>query len=234
MFSRFGMALLATGFVTLQASSIIDVVPNANTSVGGNAEQFEVFGEGSAAASYTFQWQLAASQLTSLIGDPLTAIGFRLLPGAATIPGPTTITSFDLELSPAVNSIGSLSVTQANNIGAGGVTVYNAPLTLGTLTGAPGASPFFLINFSTPYTYTGGDLVVTETILGGSTFAVDANVPDGNGDTSALARTEFFNYPITEFQATANVAATPEPGTLLSLAGGLFAFGALRFRARKF
>jgi hypothetical protein len=220
---------LATGFVTAQASTVYDVVPNGNTSVNGNNEQREVFGEGNA-PSYTFQWQLAASQLTSLVGDTLTAIGFRLPGGSSTVTGPTTITSFDLELSPSVNSIGSLSATTASNIGAGGVTVYNSSLTLGTLTGGSGPNPFFLITFSTPYVYSGGDLVMTETILGGSTFYVDANdIGDGYGDTSSDGLTEFFNYPITEFQATSGTV-TPEPGTLLTLGSGLLMLGTLRLR----
>jgi hypothetical protein len=228
---RLGITILATSFVTANAAAITDVIPNGNTSVNGNALQYGIFGE-SSSSSYTFQWELAASQLTPLVGDSLTAIGFRLYSGEATVTGPTTITSFDLELSSALNPIGSLSTTFANNIGPDAVTVYNNSLTLGTLTGGSGPNPFFLITFSTPYTYTGGNLVVTETIFGGSRFGVDANsVGDGYGDTVSNVlglptNAEFYAYPITEFQAT----STPEPATLVTLTGGLLALVGLRLR----
>jgi hypothetical protein len=72
---------------------------------------------------------------------------------------------------------------------------------------------------------------MTETISGGSSFSVDANaVGDGLGDTvSGLGgptKAEFFDYPITEFQAQ---TATPEPATFLALAGGLLVLGAISF-----
>jgi hypothetical protein len=228
MLLRMGIGILATGLVMVHAGTITDVVPNKNASVNGSYYEFYSFGE-AGAVSYTFQWELAASQLTSLVGDSLTAIGFRLNSGTPTVSGPTVITSFNLELSPAVNPIGSLSTTFANNIGPGGVTVYNNSLTLGPLTGGVGPNPFFVIVFSTPYTYTGGNLVMTETIFGGSNFSVDANYyGDGYGDTVENlfggVLTETAAYPITEFQATA--ASTPEPGTLLTLAGGLLVLGA--------
>ena len=97
------------------------VAPNANTSANGSTDQLFLFGEGSNSAE--FQWEFAASQLTSIVGDTITAIGFRLESGEGTQTGPISIGSFDLELSPGVNPIGSLSGTFANNIGAGGVTV---------------------------------------------------------------------------------------------------------------
>src|ERR1039457_272604 len=133
----FGIVLLAMSLATVQAGTVDVVVPNANAAANGNTAQFGIFGNGSA-LSDVFQWELAASQLTSLSGDSLTAIGFRLPAGAASVAAGTTISSFTLELSPAVNPIGSLSTTFANNIGAGGVTVYSAPLVLGALTGGAG------------------------------------------------------------------------------------------------
>ena len=221
---RFGLLILATGFVTVQAGTFTVVAPNGNSSVNGSANQYGIFDD-----NWTFQWELAASQLTPLAGDSLTAIGFRLDSGESSLT-PTTVASFDLQLSSAVNPIGSMSSTFGNNIGPDAVTVYDASLSLGSLTGGSGPNPFFLITFSTPYTYTGGNLVMTATVSGASStsFSVDANrVGDGYGDTVFSNMAEYFNYPITELQATTDTT-TPEPATLLSLAGGLLALGALR------
>jgi hypothetical protein len=221
---RIGLMTLALGCGCAIAPAGVVVVPNANTSANGNVNQAAPFG----ILSGTFQWELASSQLTALTGDSLTAIGFRLYGGEASIAGPSSIASFSLELSPAVNPIGSLSGTTANNIGAGGVIVYSGALNLGALTGGAGPNPFFLINFTTPYTYSGGNLVMTATVTGGAAnVIVDANnYGDGLGDTSEGGKAEFFTYPITEFQGSA-VAATPEPASLLMVCGGV-AFLALQ------
>jgi hypothetical protein len=217
-------ALLAALGVS-QASTI--VVPNANTSVNGNAVQFLLFGTGT---TNEFQWQLAGSQLTSVVGDSLTGIGFRLAAGQASVPGPTTINMFNLGLSPSVNPIGALSTTFTDNIGPGAVTVLSGALSLGALTGGAGPNPFFIINFSTPYHYTGGDLVMTLNTSSNSTFAVDANTVDSLGDTVGSLNggvAEFFNYPITEFQA-AVTATVPEPASLLTMAAGILLLASLR------
>lgn len=172
-----------------------------------------------------------------MIGGDVTGIGFRLPGGASSIAAGTTIGSWDLELSPAVNSIGSLSTTIASNIGSGGVTVFNNSLTLGALTGGAGPNPFFVINFTTPYLYTGGDLVMTLVVSNTSDFGVDANPTDSHGDTSvifgsAAGQTELFNYPITEFQFQAS-AAIPEPASVLLIGAGLAAFAYLGGRRRR-
>ncbi len=205
------------------------MVPNANTSVEGTGSQFELFGE--SGGTNEFQWQLAASQLTSVVGDSLTGIGFRLQAGQASIAGPTDISTFNLELSPSVNPIGALSTTFTNNIGAGGVTVLSGALALGALTGGAGPNPFFIINFNTPYTYNGGDLVMTLNTSSNSNFGVDADGVDSLGDTvgsSNGGEAQFFNYPITEFQAAAVTANAPEPASLLTMAAGILLLASLR------
>jgi hypothetical protein len=234
MFLKFGVGLLASGL--LAYAGVVDVVaPNANTSTNGNSFQFGVFGEG-ASAPYVFQWQIAASQLTALVGDSLTSIGFRLNTGAASVTGPTVIGTFNLELSPSANPLGALSTTFANNIGAGGVTVRSGALTLGALTGGVGPNPFFLIPFSTSYLYSGGDLVVTASINGGSSFSVDANtyvtggLEDSFSNLNGSARVEFYNIPVTEFEATTVSTATPEPATLFLFGSGMLIAGAIRLR----
>lgn len=220
--------LISLGSFGIAQASTAFVVPNANASANGNAGQNLLFGEGfNGSGTYNFQWELAASQLTSMVGEPITAIGFRLVGGDATLAAPNDIGFFSLELSPAVNPIGSLSTTYSNNIGIGGVTVYSAPLDLGTVTGGVGPNPFFLISFSVPYTYTGGDLVMTAAITGETDdLEVDANsIGDGLGDTVSAQngppQAEFYSYPITEFQVI------PELSTSLTLPGGMFLIGAV-------
>jgi hypothetical protein len=210
------------------------VAPNANAAANGNSDTLIVFSEGTQA--WNFQWQLAASQLTAMVGDTISAIGFRLDAGSASFAAGTSIGSWDLELSGAANALGSMSTTLANNIGAGATTVYNNSLVLPAMTGGAGPNPFFLITFTTPYTYTGGDLLMTLSVLAGganNNVVLDANTVDSHGDTAGgpvgtANQAQFFNYPITEFQFNPTTAV-PEPGSLLLfLGGGLALAGAKR------
>jgi hypothetical protein len=227
---RFHAGIACVVFAGSIAQAGLLVAPNANTSTKGNAAQLILFGE--SGNESTFQWDLRGSQLTAMVGDTITALGFRLNAGSSSF-GPSTISTFDLELSSSNNPIGSLSTTFANNIGANAVTVYNSPLILGSLTGGSGPNPFFLINFTTPFAYTGGDLLMTLLTSSESSFAVDANsYGDGLADTVSNwniggLRAESYTYPITEFQFTAG-ATTPEPASIALVAGGLIAIGARR------
>jgi hypothetical protein len=200
------------------------VVPNTNAAANGNAFTVIPF-TGSPDSAWTFQFLLAASQFGSVpVGNQLTAIGFRLGAGQTTGPSSTfTDTSFLLELSSSPNGLGSLSTTFANNIGADAVTVYNSGLVVGanSLSGGAGPNPFFLINFSTPYTYGGGNLLVTliHSAPASGVLLLDANSPgDGLGNTvghssfNATTGESGYNYPVTEF--VFGPATTPEPATL--------------------
>lgn len=208
------------------------VAPNANAGSNGNTEQFALFGEGTTPVE--FQWQFAASQLTGMAGSDVTGIGFRLPGGSTSISAGTSIGTWTLELSGAANSIGSMSTTFANNIGTGATTVLSGGLTLPGITGGAGPNPFFLIPFMTPFSYSGGDLVMTLIVNNASSFSVDANGVDTLGDTvgqigGASPNAQFFNYPITEFQ----FGPVPEPASLLLTAAGVALIAARRaLRAR--
>jgi PEP-CTERM motif len=232
----FSIVLLAcVAFSSAQptrADSLL-IAPNANAATSGNANQSILLSEG--APPLTFQWDLAASQLTAMMGDTIDAIGFRLASASSNVTGPTTIGTFDLQLSSSLNPIGSLSGTPVNNIGPDAVTVYAGSLVLGSLTGGAGPNPFFLINFVTPFTYTGGDLLMTENVANApaiGTVFVDANFVDSLGDTSSTlngGEAQFFNYPITEFEYSPSTAV-PEPSAVLLLGIGLLAVWVLRLR----
>src|SRR5580704_14132074 len=116
--------LLMTCAVVAQADTV--VAPNADATANGGAEQFGVFGNGTA-SGITFQWDTAASQLTSLVGEDITGIGLRLPGGVASVTSPTTIGAFSFELSGSLNPLGSLSSNPTDNIASNGVTVYDNP-----------------------------------------------------------------------------------------------------------
>jgi hypothetical protein len=69
------VSLLLTYGLSAQANLL--VAPNGNAGTNGNTIQFGIFGNGSGVPA-TFQWDFAASQLTSLEGTTITGIGFRL------------------------------------------------------------------------------------------------------------------------------------------------------------
>jgi hypothetical protein len=201
------------------------IAPNANASTNGNAEQYGVFGNGNA-VGIIFQWDTAASQLTSLIGEDITGIGFRLPSGASSVASPTTIGAFSLELSGSLNPLGSLNSTPTDNIASNGVTIYNNPslvIPANSLVGGTGPNPFYVINFTTPFLYT-GDLLVTDTNPGnigdlavdavglGSTTVTNTASCFGSGNCAA----NVYNSPVTEFLATPATSNTvPEPSSLL-------------------
>jgi hypothetical protein len=224
------LSLVVCSFFGSARSVLADsllVAPNGNTSANGTAPYDYLF-----QPLNNFQWGFATSQLTAMVGDSITGLGFRLAPNLSSIPGPITIGTFDLQLSSSLNPIGGLSTNYANNIASNVTTVYSGGLTLGSLTGGAGPNPFFMINFANPFTYTRGDLLMTLNMADISTpVLIDANFAGGNlGETvwctggSCVAG--YFDVPITEFQYAPS--AVPEPGTLVLLSSGLFAIGTLR------
>jgi hypothetical protein len=101
------LAILATPM----ARAGFIVLPNANTTVNGNATQTYPIGDG----NRTFQWVYSASQLSSIVGDQITRIGFRRPAGASTVTTPLTFTAWNLQVGNSLNAPGSLSATFAAN-----------------------------------------------------------------------------------------------------------------------
>jgi PEP-CTERM motif-containing protein len=233
-------AILA--IATCAARADLLVVPNANAGANGNSGTIIPLSEG--ATDILFQWDLAGSQFSSVpVGSSITGIGFRLEAGQATAPAAdVTVGTFDLQLSTSLNPIGGLSATQSNNIGSDAVTVLSGPLTIpaDSLVGGAGPNPFFLIDFTTPYTYQGGDLLFSLHVANAAatgSFILDADMVDANGDTvanlsGAAKQTEFFNYPVTEIQFS-GAASTPEPSSLLMLGSGMILLAGCGLRAAR-
>jgi len=236
-------AMLVFGARRSDATPI--VVPNGNAGVEGLANSFIPF----SAQAQTFQYSLAGSQFAGVpIGSELTSIGWRRDGSESTGPTAAMIyTTYDILLSTSLNPIGSLSSTFANNVGPDVTTVRSGTFTLnaGALidNGIPTPNPFYVIAFTTPYTYLGGDLLIelrhsaTASDAGGI-IRVDANLyGDGLADTVLDTANgpvaQFFNYPITQFTFEGATAPVPEPASLTLLGLGLASMGARRWRQRK-
>jgi hypothetical protein len=109
-----------------------------------------------------FQQVFSSSLLTNLsVGDWINAIAFRVQANETALPA-QTIPIYDISLSEAPNAPGSLSATFADNRGADFLTVRSGPLTVnaGDFPGGSSPNDFGWIQFSTPYEYQGGDLLI--------------------------------------------------------------------------
>jgi hypothetical protein len=178
------------------------------------------------------------------VGAQLTSIGFRLPAGAATIGVPLSFDAWGLQIGTSLNPPGSLSATFAANQGPGTTTVLSGPLVIpaNSLVGGAGPNPFYDIPFTTPFLYTGGDLLFTlrhSQVMAGP-VPVDANnLPNsltdtvGNNISTATTGTaHLFNSPVTllDFAAPTTV---PEPASVtLALIGAGLA-GLAGWRQRK-
>jgi hypothetical protein len=230
-----GLALaawLATPGGTARAAFV--VLPNANAATSGNSSQFFLLDT----ADVTFQWVYAASQLSSVVGEQLTSIGFRLPAGAATVGSSLSYTAWNLQLGTSLNPPGSLSSSFAANQGPDTTTVLSGPLTIpaNSFVGGAGPNPFYDITFTTPHLYTGGDLLFTlrHTPVSGPAVNVDANtLPNPVTDTvgalgsaSTSGQAHFFTSPVTALDFGPAVTAVPEPFSLTLLGiGGIVLAG---------
>lgn len=168
------------------------VVPNANAGVEAPGT-FSL--TSTAAAGRTFQLNIEAGQLASVVGQDITGLQFRLNNSATAI-WPTVDTSFafwDVFVGPGVDP-SAMSNTFAANFTSGPTQVRSGGLTFtagsfgfgqtGTVPNAFGSA----ILFNTPYAYTGGDLTIEMRFSGqvGATNqpafdAITASGGPGNG-----------------------------------------------------
>ncbi|MCF7854962.1 MAG: PEP-CTERM sorting domain-containing protein [Candidatus Pacebacteria bacterium] len=204
------------------AGPIAVVVPNENATVEATNNTGMLIDD----TGYTYQEQIAGSQLSAItVGNTITALRYRLN-GGSSIAGPTSQINFDnydITLAQATNTIGSWSTTFADNM-TDPVQVRSGTLSIaaGTFgTGIPAPwGPW--IQFDVPYVYQGGDLVllVSHDGHGGS----DNSFLDANGSGTEFAGQYRIGYNETTSSSGVGVTViqfaaeiVPEPTTLALL-----------------
>jgi hypothetical protein len=179
---RLLILVLGCGFSACAATI---VVPNANTATNGNQANQALLQD----SPRTMQLVYAANQLSAIpVGQAILGIAFRLHTGQATWPpADRTWSSYDIQVSTSNFAPGLLDNTFANNIGPDVITVRSGPLTItpGSLIGGTGLNPFgFVIPFTAPFTYTGGNLLITIRHTGNGVDAefLDSNTNNATGE----------------------------------------------------
>lgn len=187
----------------------------------------------------TYQMQFAASELTRMVGHQINGLSWRLDHSSAGGGGVRTWANYQITLAQAANSIAGMSSTFAANmlnpimVRSGGLSLNLADF---SASGGPPRPFGSLISFSTPYIYTGGDLVVlvSHTAATGDTStndfldALSNTAPGYNTLFRALVDNTFQSTTATTSQSF-NVTITqldsdiPEPGSLALFGAGLTA-----------
>lgn len=132
----------------------------------GAAEQSELFNVLLRAQPRTLQYVYDKSLLGALSpGVVLTGMSFRLNGGGSPWPAEdVTFPNFDVQVSDSNQAAGQLDNAFDENIADDAVTVRNGPLTILKHSYTAGATPNVFgppISFDNPYTYNGGDLLIT-------------------------------------------------------------------------
>lgn len=208
------------------------IVPNSFASTAGGAQSTVVF----QSTARTYQGQVASSQLAGLnVGDLITGMTFRYTSTNTSGSLAASWNNFDIKLAQATNSVANMVSTFASNM-VNPTQVRSGALSLpagaypGGATGL-NANPFgYVINFSNPYVYQGGDLVWQinhDAMTFGSTINLDAvntsNIGAGYGTlfrafqatTDTATTGSATNFAVTQFITSVPVSAAPEPGTLI-------------------
>ncbi len=228
--SSFSSALptLIAAFVScISANASLVVIPSAFASTEGGNSNGGVLGPN----ARTFQYDYSSSVLTLHPGDSLIGLAFRLNTGVGAISGALSWTQFDIQIATSTAAPGSLSTTFATNAGTDATTVRSGALNFAAGAFPTGHTPNSFgpeIHFSMPFTYAGGDLLITIRTSGngqGTAVLVDSDPNtsgsyQGQGSTLGSSATVANGATSTTAIMELDVAA-PEPGTLMLMAGGM-------------
>lgn len=203
------------------------VVPNSAAGVEGDGT-FAL--TTTTATGRTYQFTIEEGQLTSLIGQQITGLQWRLNGGAAAWPAANASYAFwDVFIGPGVDP-SVMSNTFASNFTGTPTQVRTGAHTFNVGGFPSGGSPNAFgqgLNFDTPYSYTGGDLTIemrfaaqTGTTTQSPFDAIVASGGPGNGWgvnfsgrwTGNSAGTTGANG---NFLATNLIAVVPEPTSIL-------------------
>ena len=218
------------------ATAATVVFPNAFASAVGPTDTVGPFGVG---GGIGFQYLMAASQFSGVpVGSQITAMGIRVGATFATAPNPALSGTYVIKLSTSNVALGSLTNNFANNAGANVTTVFNGTLNIAqnAVTGGAGPNPFYVINFTTPYTYTGGDLLlsIANTNLTGGSIDVDAIAVGALADSAvAGGNVHVSNVPVFQLTYTPAIPGTPAPSSITLTILGLAFVGTFAFAGKR-
>lgn len=216
------------------------VVPNHRAASEGNSNFFLMV---SGTTTRTYQLMIASSQLTSLVGQQINGLQWRL-DGATTAAWPAaggTISNFEIRMG-AGAAPSAQSTTFANNFSGTPTLVRSGSLTFGAGSFTSGGSPNSWgpnVAFNTPYLYTGGNLTVEYRFTGMPTGTLQPSLDACSADTGQI--TEYNAMFASTNTATTGIAlngrfvvtrfnAVPEPASMAVL--GLGAAALLRRRRK--
>ena len=187
----------------------------------------------------TIQLIFASSLLLGMpSGSTITGMSFRLYSGAEN-PWPAEEVSwenYDVQFSGSPHAPGSLSSIFDENIGTDAVMVRSGSLTIGAEGFPAGGDPNAFgveIVFTTPYTYTGGNLLITIRHSGNGISSDGLESTAEPGDYQLLTATGYdaIEGAGNDMLITQLSYVVPEPSSLMLLAGSVTL---LAFRRRGF
>jgi hypothetical protein len=227
---------VATALSVAALSSAASVVaPNAYANTSGDGQSFFIMNLN----ARRMQFAVGADQLSAFTpGTKLTSISFRTGSLVSTSTNTSlSYSSWNLKIGTPTSSLAGLGANFANNI-SNAVTVRSGALSIaagnypgGALT--PAINPWGVqIDFQTPYTYTGGGLILEVSHGAGpgqSSITFDAVTSAAPGYGSSFRAFTATNETAAEASNTSaqftvmKLNAVPEPGTMLALGAGLAA-----------
>ncbi len=223
-----GLIYLAGGNMSLSAAvPPITVVspPNYANAVAGYMDDAPL-----GAAEQHFQQIIAPSLIPGIqVGATITGLGFRVVTGDPSVPA-QVVPNYQIWLSQSALNPASMSLTFSQNRGADFTLVRTGSLNIteNMFPGGIGLNAMGIIQFTTPYVYQGGSLLIEVAYdsfpLGGvradAAYPFDTSVARtgfGDGYSATVADGLFGEALVMGFQ----VVPVPEPSFVLPLAGGL-------------